>query len=1005
MGRLVALQFLILQRAVDMLAVALSLLLCVTAMALEPALLPSQHVRRTWTIDHGLPENSVGAVARSGEGYLWIGTTSGLARFNGTEFVSFTRAKTPALVSDEVWALACTRDGSVWIGTKDGLVRHEATGTFRRWGVSDGLPAAHVTCIAEDDQSRVWFGTKGGGIGVVEGQQLTSLGLKSGLTNLNIWGLLPENNGSLWIATVDGLFVLRDGHFQRFGKEAGFPTTFITSLARDANGSLWVGTLSGLCEFRGGRVVRVIGASEGIKDPRVFRIAVDPDGTVWAATIQGGLAKITPQGVAMLDESTGLQSNSLRSVFVDAEENLWLGTSAGLVQMRQGFITPWSSTEGVPVGPFALTLDHNENVLVGTPDGLFMKQEARFTRLMPDLIPGRVEALLVARDGAIWTGGNNTVRRVQGDTSKAFELPRPPDRADRPNVFGTMHQSPDGSVWIGAASGLFRYDPEANSEPLVFGTSDGLPMSHVLSLASTPDGALWIGTTEGLARLEASKIDSFGLKDGLPNLQIQCLLADPSGVLWIGTERGLVRKQGGTFTVWGLSDGLPNDQIRGIAAKEGWLWLCTPKGLVRVAIADLNAPRGTDSGRIPIRVFSALDGLPGHGCGASFYTPASIVSPDGSIWMIANNGLAQVRPDAVVTDRPGPPISITSIHADGEPRALSSEVHLGASTRRVEIAMSAIELVKPGTVEYRYRIDGVDTDWSEVGTNGLITFRDLPAGILNLRAQARSAAGDWSVAEARLSINKDAALYQRWWFMCIVGTTVAALAWAVHRSGLSKQRRQLEAVQHAVAEERSRLAGDIHDSLAQSFAGIAMQLEAAEDAALSGDKLASAVGIGKAREIARFGLSEARRSVMSLRPEHTLGSGLVPALLMLADRTTVRGLLTCAVVSSASSIEIPYQPSLSILQTAQEAISNAIRHGQPTLINITVTEHDGDVVLTVEDNGKGLPATGNMLREGTGIPGMRQRAASFNGTFVIEQRSGGGVRVQAVYRRLKESGQ
>ncbi|MEM1182263.1 MAG: two-component regulator propeller domain-containing protein [Acidobacteriota bacterium] len=907
------------------------------AAALDPGRSATQHLRQVFTESDGLPRNGVWAVDQDAEGFLWIATGGGLARFDGSDFETWNRLRTPPFSSDDIWDLAIHADGSIWLATTEGLVRFTPEKT-RRWSTAEGLPTAHVNRVTIDDAGTIFFTLFRGGFGSLKGEELRVFGAADGLDDLGAWGLLPEPDGGLLVSTAGGLYRLDRGRLSRLPVNSQLPSTFVSDLKRSADGSLWLSTIGGgVVKLVDGEVDRVIDRTAGLPHSNVLGLDFDSDGALWVLTMGGGLAKIVGERISVLDDSAGLPSNLTRGFFEDRSGTLWITTSAGLVRLHDGPVTPWTSAEGAPRRPDSIHATDGE-LYVTSREGLFRRDGDRFEKLPIDLGDTGIEAVLATADGSFWAGVNKTLVRRSGGEEKKFTLPTPSGLQDRANLISAMLEDEAGDVWVGAASGLYRYDGGGRGEPLFLDSDDGLLGPQVWALADAPGDAVWASTSRGLFRAGPGGVERFGPAEGLPDGRVTAFARDADGDLWLGTTRGLARQRGQRFESWTLEQGLPDDEIHGLTiTAEGGLWACARRGVWRLELEQLRS--GAES-PLRSRFYGLAEGLPKLGIGSG-KSPPCLATDSGTVWVATQGGLAEIAGATEPAPRPPPSVRISQLTVDGLKRTAEPDgrLDLDAGTRQVTVRLAALELMRRDDLDFRYRLSG--DGWLETGGDALISLGELSPGPHVFEAQARVGGQDWGRSES-ITLVKARKLHQSPLFYGGLAASVIALALSWHRRRLATERRRLEAVQEAVSaerenaaldraaaitEERARLAGELHDNLAQSFAGIAMQLEAAEDAISDHDLESSLMPVHKARRIARFGLAEARRSVLALQPEMTLRGGLDRALESLAERSTVDGLFHCRCGIEGDAGELPDPLCHDLFRIAQEAVANAARHG------------------------------------------------------------------------------
>lgn len=952
-----------------------------------------------WGSDQGLPADSVRGLARTPDGYLWVGTSAGVARFDGVRFAPFNRANTPAFRGQEVWALLADRAGGLWVGTDDGLVRRDPDGTFRGFAASDGLPAKHVTCLAEGPDGAVWVGTLGGGLARYHDGALSACGgPAAGLTNRNVWAVLPAADGTVWVGTVDGLFALRDGTFTRYGTECGLPSTFVLSLAPAAAGGLWVGTMGGLARFDGTRAGRVYRAADGLPGERVKCLAADGAGGVWAGFLSGGGAarvRAGPDGtggaVEPLAEADGLPPGGVFALLEDGENGLWVGaTAGGLTRLKDGRLLRYTVRHGLPgVVVHTVAEAPDGTVWAVTEGGLARRDGNRFIPVHHNTLPAKPETVAVTRKGVVWVGGGNTLVRWANDRGEVFELARPADRRDRPNTVSQIFEDAAGTLWVGSGSGLQRFE---RGRLVALTAADGLADTHVRCLCESPRGTLWVGTRNGLNRVAGGRVYRPDL-GGAEADEVTALHAAPGGAVWVGTKNGVLWVEGDRAIRISRREGLVEDEVRSLVLDPaGGVWVGGPKGLTRIEPASVTRLLAGESAAVSARRYGVEDGLPHPACAGAFFHPASLVATDGSVWVATDRGLGRATPERMARSFAPPPAVVEELTVDGVAANLVGAVRLPPGTRRLDVRYTALGLRSPGQVRFEYRLVGFDPDWVAAGAGRTVSYTNLPPGEYEFVVRAADEPGEWGV-EGRAGVRQEPAFHQTWWFLAACGLAAGLLlagagAW---RSARVRERERL------VRAERERVARELHDTLMQEVGAAAWTLDAVADDLLDD---VSRAAVADAALRVRAGLTDCRHAVWELRATglNDLGGALQAAARELLGGGDIR----LDFDTTGAPWGLPPAGALALFRIGREAVANALRHAHPTTVRVSLAYTRLATVLTVTDDGCGFdPAAvgAGSLGAAIGLVGLRERAAGAGVRLVIESRVGCGTQVRAAYHR------
>jgi len=774
----------------------------VQAAGLDPRKAVTQYNLDAWTTTSGLPQNTITAITQTEDGYLWIGSFGGLARFDGARFVVFDKSTTPALRNSGVHALLADRNGGLWVGTNGGGLTLLKDGTARTFGMADGLGADVVRSLFQDSQGRVWAGTNGG-LSLLEGERFRNWNAASGFTSTVVRAIREDAKGALWIGTNgDGLFRMQDGQFTRLTRKDGLPSDLIFSLAFAKDGSLWVGTNGGgLARYADGKF-RVYSKDDGLDGDIIWSLLHDTDGSLWIGTYGAGLFRREGERFRGLTMRTGLSSDFVRALWQDHEGSLWIGTNTGgLARLRDGKFTTYTTREGLPNDIAKTVLADTEGALwVGTSGGGLarLKDGAFQTWSRRDGLPHDfVQALLHDRTGGLWVGtnGGGVARFADG----RFRTYTTHDGLVDDHVSALVEDG-EGAVWIGTnAGGLSRFKDGVFTP---FTRKDGLGANLVMAMLVDRFGALWVGTDGGgLTRISGEKTRTFTVADGLAADSILCLYQDAEGDLWVGTSGGgLSHLQGERFTTVSTREGLHDDVVFAILEDgNGGFWLSGNRGLSRVERTALVA--GATGTRIEPQVFGVADGMKSNEC-SGVSQPAATRLPDGRLVFPTTRGIVIVDPDHLPRNERAPRVQVEELLAAGHAYAGAERV-LPPGAGNWELRFTALSFLAPQRVQFKYRLAGFDDDWVDAGTRRSAFYTQVPPGRYDFEVRAANNDGVWSDAPARVSITLRPYFHQTRAFYAIVALSVmlaGALGYAMHVRGLHARRRELE----RLVQERTR---------------------------------------------------------------------------------------------------------------------------------------------------------------------------------------------------------
>ena len=539
----------------------------------------------------------------------------------------------------------------------------------------------------------------------------------------------------------------------------------------------------------------------------------------------------------------------------------------------------------------------------------------------------------------------------------------------------SLYSDRDGSLWIGTRHGLAHL---AGGRFTSFSSMDGLGSDFIGAILRS--GPLWVGTSGGLSRqLQDEAFTNYTVQQGLSNNTITAIAQDTAGTLWLGTNGGgLNRLRRGIIKgfPWG-SQGLPGTIYGMLEDGSRHLWLSSKTGIYRVSIPQLNAY--SSGAAIPVTAYGTADGMNIRECSGGSH-PAAWKLSDGSLWFATLDGVSFIDPAHMPENHVPPPVAIEKVLVDDHARPLGEELHIPPGANRIEFQYAGLSFVAPQKVQYRYQLQGFDRDWIDAGNRRAAFYTNLPPGNYRFRVLAANNDGVWNTAGASFGLRMLPHYYQTWWFYSALALGCLLLGYLAYRWRVL----QVEAQWGAVLRERGRLAREIHDTLAQGFVGISVQLEVLARLLAGSRETAppkSALDqLDRARALVRASLADARTSIWDLRSEAG-GAPKPPDDLpsrLSRHCTRIAGGSTAKVYLQVKGTYRPVEHKMEeeLLRIGQEAVANAVRHAAATRIDVQLIYESAQVFLRVEDDGRGFTnPPGSSGPEGHyGIRGMRERA-------------------------------
>ncbi|MCU0427120.1 MAG: ATP-binding protein [Candidatus Kapabacteria bacterium] len=820
----------------------------------------SQFIHKVWQTEQGLPQNSAYTLCQTRDGYLWIGTAEGLARYDGVRFTVFDKTTTPALTSNWISSLAEGKDGRLWIGTRLGVVcLHK--GVFRNYSSEGIFPSTLVRALLLDRTGGLWVGTNGSGLHYLGTESQTSVqpqtsqdsSIKAsirqgGLANGVVLSLTQGADGAIWAGTqTSGLYRLQNGTVTRYGLQQGLPNVVVRTLLADRNGrTIWLGANDGLYCLQNDRVTRFIGKNALIGNTSIQCLLHDRMGTLWIGLYGGGVQRLRDSVFTGFTAAQGLSNDIVQSLLQDREGSLWIGTfGGGLNRLHDGALTTYTPKQGLSNKLVNAVLRDERGVLWAATNGggvSCMKSGTFTTYTTKKGLLNDVTASLMSHNGTLWIGTVEGLNQLQNGRFTQYTTR---EGLSHNSVWTMLHDSDTkngGSViWCGTQNGLNRFH---NGIFTHYTTANGLSNNVVLCLkkdrnegrnqnATDSSGALWIGTQDGLNKLHNGVITQYTMRDGLSSNFIWAMLQEADGTLWLGTSAGLNRFKNGVFTAFTTKNGMFDDLAFSIVEDDfGYFWMSCNKGIYRVRKADLNAfADGGKRQRISCEVFGTADGMASAECNGG--SPSAWKDSDGCLWFATIAGVAMVNPRDLKTNPVPPTVILESIKADSielsvpqmsvdtvpneaiSDKSAQNAIIIPPNTEKFEFRYTATSLVVPERVRFQYMLEGYDKDWTDAGNRRVAYYNNLPRGReYRFRVRACNNSGVWSTgfSDATMAFMLELFYYETWWFRfaCAV-VVIAACVWAV-RSRLNILQQRAAMLESAV-QERTRELADTNQAL------------------------------------------------------------------------------------------------------------------------------------------------------------------------------------------------
>ena len=960
----------------------------------------ADYIHDVWGTDEGLPQSSITDIVQTRDGYLWLGTFGGLARFDGIKFTVFDSGNTKELKSSRIFTLYEDADGVLWIGTERGGLTRYLDGRFKTYTTRDGLPSDNVGGIYRDKAGVLWVGTEGGVTSFIEGEFRTYTE-RDGLPGKSAAQFIEDAEGALWVGTPDGLARLRDGRFTSFTVEDGLPGNDILDLCITGDGSLWIATGNGLTHFSGGKFRNYL-VQKNTFNAAVTALFEDRAGTLWVGTAKGLYRmvnnELTPYGAV-----EGLSDKSVLSINGDREGNIWVGTNiGGLNRLKPARLSVYGENQGLELENIVpITEDAEGNIWMGlTCGGLARLRDGKFkVYTKEDGLPNTcVWSLLAEPDGTLWLGTwNDGLTRYKGERFVTFNRE---NSGLSGNVVLAIFRDRQGTLWVGTANGLSRLSGERF---VAYHKEDGLVSEDVRFITEDRAGALWVGTTGGLSRFEGGKFTNYTVENGLSNNFVRAVYEDRDGVVWVGTYGGgLSRFKDGKFVHCRSENGLLDDVVSRILEDEnGNLWMSGNRGIFRIRRSELNdfaEGRASSVNSISYGVNDGMASRETNGGGQ----PAGWKARDGRLWFPTVKGAVVIDPSQSLINELPPPVVIERVLANKSPVERPAKIELPPGNADLEIQYTGLSFVAPEKVRFKYRLEGYDKDWTEAGGRRTAYYTNIPPGSYRFRVIAANNDGVWNTEGAALEVIAVPPFWKTWWFYALEIAVAGLVVYSLYRLRLSRLERA-RAAQEAFSQqlitsqenERRRIAAELHDSLGQNL--LIIKNRALIGARKIANTEAALKQLDEITATASYAIEEVRTIAHNLHPYQLERLGLTSALKAVVEKVADSSAIEFSADIDGVDDLLSAEDEINIYRIVQEGLNNIVRHSGATRAKVSVEWDGRHLHLKIQDNGKGFDAHAAAADSGRpggmGLQDITERARMLGGKCSIHSAPNGGMSI------------
>lgn len=939
--------------------------------------LPVSFARAIWRVSDGLPEDTVQALVQTPDGRLWIGSTGGLATFDGAHIRNFSLPQ--PISANSVFSLAVSHDGTLWAGTEGGGLLHISGATINVLSNESGLTDGFVRSLCEDSHGQLWVGTDNGLFRLKGSARLERVDGTPAVPSMAVHSVMEDRDGRLWVGGSKLVAINRDGSSQTYTLPGAYSATRVKKILQAADGTIWVGTVGGLSRLVNGHFERVPPIEATVRS-----LLQTSDGSLWIGTIGDGLWILRKGRLTKVNDPGLLPSTTILNILEDSYGQVWIGTQVGLLRL---------SSTPVTIVPLPDPRDSDFETISGDSSGkIYVAARDLFTIVggvaaranlgLPDVT---VRNIFTAKDGTLWVGTDGTgVYQIHNGQVTHDSAPAQLTN----NFIRAFLESRRKEIWIATDEGLSVLTARGATK---FTEASGLAYFSTRCLVEDREGIIWVGTDRGLSAIKDGAFLQNDTTRALAHEKVWSILEDRQGALWFGTrDHGLFRLRDGSLQQLTIDQGLPSNSIyQLLQGADGTFWITGPNVIASAVERDMDGPWDR-SKQLSVTVY----GLPYGAEGAQLYggrEPAGYIAPDGSVWFPTNRGVAHVVPQNTAISGPSPRVVLETVEEDGSVLPPTDGITVPASVSRLIFNFSAIYIRPQNQLHFRYMLENFDQTWISSTSSEKATYTNLRPGHYRFRVQAYDSSRPQAVDEVAIELRQTSHFYQMPWFYTLCALILAAIGLLAYHLRV----RQLHGRFAAVMGERSRLAREMHDTVIQSCTGVSALLEAMAITTAARPEVNSEL-LTLARQQTRQTIETARQVVWNIRHTTENDVDVAAAIRDYTVQIAREDVQLSVAVEGSQQVCLPASIAHELLMTVREAVYNALQHSGSNRIEVTLHRHAGDLHVAVRDFGGGVPESllTHPIEGHYGIVGMRERMEKVDGAFLITSASGSGTTVQ-----------